>query len=213
MTTESPRATGQVVRLTNGQLYTADGFVREDLWIENGRIVNPTELFFAERRQLPRQAGDAHGAAVLGVHIEGPFIHPEKKGAHPEQWIRSSNLSIADVEAVYGSLDNVAYVTMAPELENAVDVTRELVRRGVRVSLGHTHSNLEEAHTAILAGASCLTHLFNAMTGFHHRNPGVIGLLPYAAEDRFTMYYGLIVDGYHTHDASIRLAHAMHPRG
>ena len=125
--------------------------------------------------QMKKIKGGDDGAAVLGVHLEGPFIHPSKKGAHPERLIRPLESGLASIETMYGEdLSQVAIVTLAPELEHAPAVIQDLTRKGIRVSLGHTHATLEQAEKGMLMGASCITHLFNAMTAFHHRHDRVI---------------------------------------
>lgn len=115
---------------------------------------------------------------------------------------------------VYGSLDNVAVVTLAPELANSQSVVRELSQRGITVSLGHSVANLSQAEEAVQHGASFITHLFNAMLPFHHRDPGIVGLL---TSDQVpagrTVYYGMIADGIHTNPAALRIAHRAHPSG
>uniref|UniRef100_A0AAY4CFN8 N-acetylglucosamine-6-phosphate deacetylase n=1 Tax=Denticeps clupeoides TaxID=299321 RepID=A0AAY4CFN8_9TELE len=149
------------------------------------------------------------------VHLEGPFISKEKKGAHPPQFIRSFNIgAIADLLEIYGQLDNVTMVTLAPELPNSGPVIQELARRGIIVSLGHSVANLSQAEAAVLQGSTFITHLFNAMLPFHHRDPGIVGLLTsekVPAQNR--IFYGMIADGIHTHPAALRIAHRAHPKG
>lgn len=83
-----------------------------------------------------RTPGSAKGAGILGVHLEGPFISHEKRGAHPSQCILPITRGMDDLEATYGDLDHVAIVTLAPELENAMPVIRSLRERGITVSIG-----------------------------------------------------------------------------
>nr|XP_057905508.1 N-acetylglucosamine-6-phosphate deacetylase [Doryrhamphus excisus] len=178
-------------------------------------VTSPTDVY---RKVLPGvkvDDGGGHGAGVLGVHLEGPFISVEKKGAHPERFLRTFRSGdLADLTQVYGSLDNVAMVTLAPELEGSLSAVRELRRRGVTVSLGHSVANLSQAEEAVRHGASFITHLFNAMLPFHHRDPGIVGLL---TSDRIpegrSVFYGMIADGIHTHPAALRIAHRAHPAG
>uniref|UniRef100_A0A8C7VRU3 N-acetylglucosamine-6-phosphate deacetylase n=1 Tax=Oncorhynchus mykiss TaxID=8022 RepID=A0A8C7VRU3_ONCMY len=148
-------------------------------------------------------------------HLEGPFISLEKKGAHPEQYLRSfQSGGMLDLIETYGTLDNVAMVTLAPELPNSEKVVRELAQRGITVSLGHSVANLSQAEEAVQNGASFITHLFNAMLPFHHRDPGIVGLLTsdQVPQDR-TVFYGMIADGIHTNSAALRIAHRAHPTG
>eukprot|EP00730_Choanoeca_flexa_P011282 TRINITY_DN242_c0_g1_i1.p1 TRINITY_DN242_c0_g1~~TRINITY_DN242_c0_g1_i1.p1 ORF type:complete len:403 (+),score=63.92 TRINITY_DN242_c0_g1_i1:58-1266(+) len=279
-----------VTRFINCEHLSDQGFIRDDIWVKDGVIINPRDQFFATQRKadkvidchdgrlvpgfidiqinggfgidftscdlnaledgvakvrkgllahgvtsfcptmitsaaenyqaripkIKRCVGGCDGAAMLGLHLEGPFINPRKKGAHPEQLIRYYSKGLKDLEDCYGDLDNVTYITLAPEYDHSLEVIEGLRHKhGLKVAIGHTQVDIEKAQQAMRQGATCVTHLFNAMTAFHHRDPGVVGLLPYAAQSDadFIMYYGLIVDDYHTHDASIRLAYAMHPKG
>ncbi|XP_053784337.1 N-acetylglucosamine-6-phosphate deacetylase isoform X2 [Desmodus rotundus] len=165
--------------------------------------------------QIPVKSGGPHGAGVLGVHLEGPFISREKRGAHPEAHLRSYEANaFHDVLATYGSLDNVRIVTLAPELGRSHEVIQALTARGICVSLGHSVANLRVAEEAVQSGATFITHLFNAMLPFHHRDPGIVGLL---TSDRLPpgrhIFYGMISDGMHTNPAALRIAHRAHPQG
>ncbi|XP_014675958.1 PREDICTED: putative N-acetylglucosamine-6-phosphate deacetylase [Priapulus caudatus] len=177
-------------------------------------ITSPSELYKQILPKIPQRDGSEKGAGILGVHIEGPFICPSKKGAHPESLIRRFDKGFCDVEAMYGTLDNVVLCTIAPDLPNAPTVAAELAQRGVKVSLGHSGANLPTGEASVRSGASFITHLFNAMAPFHHRDPGLIGLL---ASDVITeghdLFYGIIADGVHTHPAALRMAHRLHPKG
>ncbi|KAM9394387.1 N-acetylglucosamine-6-phosphate deacetylase [Pholidichthys leucotaenia] len=178
-------------------------------------VTSPPEVYHKVLPQVRVHNGGPHGAGVLGFHLEGPFISEEKRGAHPEKYLRTiSSGGIQDLMEVYGSLDNVAMVTLAPELANSQSVVRELCQRDITVSLGHSVANLSQAENAVQHGASFITHLFNAMLPFHHRDPGIVGLL---TSDRIpegrTVYYGMIADGIHTNPAALRIAHRAHPSG
>uniref|UniRef100_I3JSI9 N-acetylglucosamine-6-phosphate deacetylase n=1 Tax=Oreochromis niloticus TaxID=8128 RepID=I3JSI9_ORENI len=174
-----------------------------------------TVSFLSVLPQVKVHDGGPHGAGVLGFHLEGPFISAEKKGAHPEKYLRTfKSGGLEDLMEVYGSLDDVAIVTLAPELPGSQSVVRELSRRGITVSLGHSAADLSQAEEAVQHGATFITHLFNAMLPFHHRDPGIVGLL---TSDRIpagrTVYYGMIADGIHTNPAALRIAHRAHPSG
>ncbi|XP_047569025.1 N-acetylglucosamine-6-phosphate deacetylase isoform X2 [Lutra lutra] len=165
--------------------------------------------------QIPVKSGGPHGAGVLGVHLEGPFISREKRGAHPEAHLRSFEANaFHDVLTTYGALDNVRIVTLAPELGRSREVIRALVARGICVSLGHSVADLQAAEEAVQCGATFITHLFNAMLPFHHRDPGIVGLL---TSDRLPpgrhIFYGMIADGTHTNPAALRIAHRALPQG
>ncbi|XP_028824420.1 N-acetylglucosamine-6-phosphate deacetylase isoform X1 [Denticeps clupeoides] len=178
-------------------------------------VTSPPAIYQQVLPQIRVQNGGPDGAGILGVHLEGPFISKEKKGAHPPQFIRSFNIgAIADLLEIYGQLDNVTMVTLAPELPNSGPVIQELARRGIIVSLGHSVANLSQAEAAVLQGSTFITHLFNAMLPFHHRDPGIVGLLTsekVPAQNR--IFYGMIADGIHTHPAALRIAHRAHPKG
>lgn len=178
-------------------------------------VTSPPEVYHKVLPQVKVHDGGPHGAGVLGFHLEGPFISAEKKGAHPEKYLRTfKSGGLKHLMEVYGSLDNVAIVTLAPELPGSQSVVRELSQRGITVSLGHSAADLSQAEEAVQQGASFITHLFNAMLPFHHRDPGIVGLL---TSDRIpagrAVYYGMIADGIHTNPAALRIAHRAHPSG
>jgi N-acetylglucosamine-6-phosphate deacetylase len=131
-------------------------------------------------------------AAPLGLHFEGPYLAPERRGAHAPAHLRlPDRAAVADWSWTTG----VALVTLAPELPGALDVLRDLVDRGVVVSLGHSSASVAEATAAVDAGARWVTHLFNAMAPLHHRDPGLIGVA--LTDERLAV--GAIVDGLHVH--------------
>ncbi|XP_055507521.1 N-acetylglucosamine-6-phosphate deacetylase [Leucoraja erinacea] len=178
-------------------------------------VTSPPSVYHQVIPQIEVQKGGPEGAGVLGLHLEGPFISREKKGAHPEQYLRTfAQRGFPDLLDTYGSLENVIIVTLAPELQRSGPIIQELVRRGIHVSLGHSVANLVQAETAVSHGATFITHLFNAMLPFHHRDPGIVGLL---TSDRIPsgrrVFYGMIADGIHTNPAALRIAYRAHPRG
>lgn len=178
-------------------------------------VTSPPNIYHKVLPEVRVHDGGADGAGVLGVHLEGPFISLEKKGAHPEQYLRTfQSGGMKDLLDTYGTLDNVAMVTLAPELANSQVVVHELAHRGITVSLGHSVANLSQAEEAVQHGASFITHLFNAMLPFHHRDPGIVGLLTSDQVPRGrTVFYGMIADGIHTNPAALRIAHRAHPSG
>ncbi|KAJ2776707.1 N-acetyl-glucosamine-6-phosphate deacetylase [Coemansia javaensis] len=162
----------------------------------------------------PRAGSVENGAAVLGAHVEGPFISPHKKGAHELATLRTAARGLADFDACYG-LENLrrhaAYVTVAPEVEGVLDAIPELIAAtGVGVALGHTNATTDVVTRAHAGGAGMVTHLFNAMHAFHQRDPGLVGLLGSAGPRPF---YGIICDGVHVHPHSVRIAYYAHPEG
>jgi len=166
-----------------------------------------------------------HKASILGAHLEGPFINNAKYGAHPKNVLRDLKRGIVSLEECYGPLEDVArfvkVITLAPELEGALDCIELLQSRlpETVISLGHSLADLNTSSAAVSRGASMITHLFNAMVPFHHRDPGIVGLLGVAHRQEAQaggaprLFYGLIADGIHTHPASIRIAYATHPKG
>ena len=143
---------------------------------------------------------------VLGIHLEGPYIAPERKGTHNADKFRVPDA--AEIEMTT-SLDNgVTLVTLAPEQVPA-DTIRAMVARGAKVAAGHTVASYEQARVGLDAGISGFTHLYNAMTPLQGRDPGVVGA---ALEDPHS-WCGVIVDGVHVHPASLRVALAAKPRG
>lgn len=144
------------------------------------------------------------GAAMLGVHLEGPVLNPQRQGAHQSRWLRLPG--DAEVRTLYSNaLPELRIVTLAPELPGADALIDWLVRERVVVSLGHTEATYDQAAAAFARGARMVTHLFNAMRPFHHRDTGLIG----AAFDDPRCVCGLIPDGVHVHPAAVRLAYRM----
>jgi len=163
--------------------------------------------------QMMRRAIDAIRAAiaqgvpgVLGIHLEGPYIAPARKGTHDANKFRVPD---ADEIAMAASLDNgVTLLTLAPE-RVPLESIRALVERGVIVAAGHTAASYEEARAGLDAGIRGFTHLYNAMSPLTGREPGAVGA---ALEDRDS-WIGIIADGVHVHAASLRVALAAKPRG
>jgi N-acetylglucosamine-6-phosphate deacetylase len=138
------------------------------------------------------------GARPLGLHFEGPFLNPGKKGAHNPDHLRLPNLAtIVD----WSPQNGVRLVTIAPELPGATVVISQLARRGVIVSAGHSLATVAEAQAGFEAGIRYGTHLFNAMPPLHHREPGLAGAL--LADEQTVV--GLIADGVHIHPDLVRL--------
>lgn len=177
-------------------------------------VTSTADVYRKALTAVKKRNGSAKGAGVLGVHLEGPFISKHKKGAHKAQLIQGLDGGFETLMNVYGSLDNAAIVTLAPELDPDGKVTQALVEKGVTVSIGHSEANLVQGEKAINDGASFITHLFNAMLPFHHRDPGLVGLLTSKKlPDEKNVFYGIIADGIHTHPAALRIAYKANSRG
>jgi N-acetylglucosamine-6-phosphate deacetylase len=133
-----------------------------------------------------------HLAQILGVHLEGPFLNPVKRGAHPQNCLIP--LTLENVKQVLGEFTPyVKVITLAPELDTTGEVIPYLRQQGITVSLGHSLATSAEAQQAFQQGATMVTHAFNAMPGLHHREPGLLG----AALVHHQVYCGLIADGQH----------------
>jgi N-acetylglucosamine-6-phosphate deacetylase len=136
-------------------------------------------------------------AAILGMHLEGPFISAARLGAHPPCNLAPRGEPLRRVAALRG----LRLMTLAPELDGAIDAVTMFSANGVAVSLGHTDATLEQAQAAVAAGARMFTHTFNAMGPMHHRNPtaAIAAMLPSRA------LAAVIADGIHVHPEVLRL--------
>ena len=142
--------------------------------------------------EFMQTSSSANTAQILGIHLEGPFLNPEKRGAHPQDCLLP--LTVDNVKRVLGDYaDIVKIITLAPELDPAGEAIPFLRNLGITVSLGHSQATLEQANLAFSQGASMVTHAFNAMPALHHRKPGLLG----AALAHPNVHCGLIADGQH----------------
>ena len=139
------------------------------------------------------------GAEPIGLHFEGPFINPGKIGAHNPAYALQPELQLIESWTVE---NGVRMVTLAPELPGAEGLLRELRRRNIVVSIGHSLATYDEAQAAFDAGVTAGTHLFNAMPPLDHRKPGLAGALLANSQ----VVVGLIADGVHVHPAMLQLA-------
>jgi N-acetylglucosamine-6-phosphate deacetylase len=147
---------------------------------------------------------------VLGAHLESNFLNPDWNGAQPRACLRAPNapavagaFSAADILRVIASnRSSVAIVTLAPELPGGIELVRELVKHGHRVSIGHTGATYDEAKAAIEAGARHATHLFNRMSSLTARSPGVVG----AVLESNAVTAEIICDGHHVHPSLVSTA-------
>ncbi|GLS90944.1 N-acetylglucosamine-6-phosphate deacetylase [Psychromonas marina] len=135
---------------------------------------------------------------VLGLHLEGPYLSIEKKGIHRPEFIRKPDNAMIDL--ICENSDIVSMLTLAPE-NSPADVVKKLSDNNIVVSLGHTNATYAQAKVAIDHGASCATHLFNAMTAITGREAGVVGAI-YDNE----LYAGVIVDGFHVAYENVRIS-------
>lgn len=171
----------------------AEGIVKNGVtaWLPTTMTVSYDELrrAFDVVRHLRDRKNNPKGAQIMGVHAEGPFINPSKKGAQAVEHIRP-----ADAAFLIENSDVIRIVTMAPEMPGAMDCIREVTEKtDMLISMGHTAANYETAKAGIDAGVRHATHLFNAMTPLNHRDPGVVGAA--LADDRVSTE--LIADTFH----------------
>lgn len=137
------------------------------------------------------------GARLLGVHLEGPFISKDKLGAQPD-YVRAATLK--EIQVLHAIVP-IKVITLAPEVFNHLELIQELVAMGIVVQIGHTNGSYEEGLAALEQGARSFTHLFNAMSSFHHRSPGMVG-----AALAHANYAEIIPDLLHVHPGAIRSA-------
>jgi len=138
-------------------------------------------------------------AKILGVHLEGPFLNYQKRGAHPAEYLLP--LTLDQVKRVLGDSNNVVLMTLSPELDPTGEVIAYLRKRNIIVSLGHSQATAAQAQFAFKLGASMVTHAFNAMPSLHHREPGLLG----AAITDPQVMCGFIADGQHVVPMMIEL--------
>jgi N-acetylglucosamine-6-phosphate deacetylase len=141
------------------------------------------------------------GSGVMGMHLEGPFLNPVKRGAHLTQYVRKP--SNAELEAIISQgKDVIKLITIAPEMFTP-DQIDMLLASGIVISAGHSNATYEEASQAFGQGINLVTHLYNAMSSFGHRQPGLVG----ATFDSDAVYAPIIVDGVHCDYAAARIAY------
>lgn len=152
------------------------------------------------REYVKAMQASVPGAEPLGIHLEGPFINKEKKGAFNPAWLRLPSLE--ETEAVLAAGQGwIRQVTMAPELPDAGRVASKFREAGVVVAMGHTNSDCATASAALRGAYTHVTHTFNAQRGFHHREPGAFGAI--MASDLITAE--LIADNIHAHPAAMKI--------
>lgn len=149
-------------------------------------------------------AGNEPGAKIAGIHLEGPYLHPKRKGMQNEQHLRHPDIEEMNVILEAGS-GLIKMVTVAPELPGGFELIEFLQKKGIIVSIAHSEANYDEAKHAFSCGASHITHCFNAMRPIHHRDPGLI----VAAFEEEKVSVQAIVDDVHLHPAIVRLMHKI----
>ena len=158
-------------------------------------ITAPEERLVAALEAIPE---NGPGPRILGAHVEGPFLSPRRLGTHPPSARRDPDPALLERLLAAGP---VRLFTLAPELPGALDLVDLLVARGVTVSAGHSDATADEANAAFDRGVGTVTHLFNAMRPFSHRDPGVAGV----ALARPDVIVQIILDGVHLAPDTVRL--------
>ncbi|MVO98981.1 N-acetylglucosamine-6-phosphate deacetylase [Paenibacillus lutrae] len=155
-------------------------------------------------RSVKGAAGQERGARIAGIHLEGPYLNPKRKGMQNEKHLRHPDLEeMTLILNEAGSL--VKMVTIAPELPGGMELIALLKERNIVIALAHSDATYEEAKLAFAAGASHVTHCFNGMRPIHHRDPGLVA----AAFEEEQVSLQAIVDGVHLHPAIVRLMHRI----
>ncbi|HYZ78647.1 MAG TPA: N-acetylglucosamine-6-phosphate deacetylase [Gaiellaceae bacterium] len=181
----------------------ADGYRRAgEALLETGVTSYLPTFISAPEEQLVSALGavpaTAEGPRILGVHLEGPFLAPNRLGTHPPEARRDPDPALLERLVAAGP---VRLVTLAPELPGAEALVELLQDRGITVSCGHSNATAEEANAAFDRGVQTVTHLFNAMRPFRHRDPGIAG----AALARDDVVVQIILDGVHLAPETVRV--------
>jgi len=153
--------------------------------------------------EVVKDCKEKHQYGVLGMHLEGPFFNLEKKGAHYPKFIRKPEQEEIS-KIIDAGKDVIEILTLAPE-QCSEDLLKQLIDSGIKVSCGHSNASYSQAKRAFELGVNKVTHLFNAMSQFNSRNPGIVG----AFFDNKEVYGGIIVDGVHADIASVRVAQRL----
>lgn len=189
----------------------AEGLLRIARYLKSQGVTSfcPASMTLPEERlvksfcMLEKLPNSDEIARPVGINMEGPFLAESKKGAQKSTYLMEPDIDMfRRLQDASGG--RIRLVTVAPELAGATEFIRELENE-VTVSLGHTSADYDQAAAGFEAGASHVTHLFNAMEPFLHRNPGLIG----AAAERKDVYAELICDGIHVHPSAVRCAFAL----
>jgi N-acetylglucosamine-6-phosphate deacetylase len=164
-------------------------------------VTAPLDATLRSLAAMAKFIGSAeYGARPLGIHIEGPFLAPHKKGAHPANLLLTPSIEL--FERMWQAAEGkIGLMTIAPELPGAPEVIAHATALGVRISLGHSDANSEAAKRGVEAGAASATHTYNAMRAFDHRDPGLLGEV--LANDH--LFAELICDGHHVAANAVKI--------
>jgi N-acetylglucosamine-6-phosphate deacetylase len=165
-------------------------------------ITAPVETYHTALQYLQDRKPAKPGAQALGAHLEGPYLNPAFRGAHDVNFIREPSLGELNRLLAHSSLK---FITLAPEEPGSLELIRLAASHGILIAAGHSGATYEQGLAAFEAGATCATHLFNAMPPLHHRKPGLVG----AVLDHPTATANLIVDGVHLHPVIVKLVYRL----
>ena len=150
--------------------------------------------------EIQHSAVSTQQSKITGIHLEGPFLNPVKSGAlNADSFIEANVYNFCKL--IEGFEDMVKIITVAPEIKGSVELIRTISDKGIIVSMGHSDATYQEAESGFHAGARGITHIFNAMQGFHHREPGIAGF-GLLNQD---IYIEIIADHFHLHEKTIEL--------
>jgi len=169
-------------------------------------LITDTSEIMCASADAVAEAISSNEPGILGIHFEGPHLSVPKKGVHEGTLVRP----IGDKERAIFERDDlgIKIITLAPENVSDADITH-LLKNNVKVSIGHSNASFERAKEVVELGADGFTHLFNAMSPFTSREPGVLG----AALESDSAWCGIILDGHHMHYGSAKIAHSIKPEG
>jgi N-acetylglucosamine-6-phosphate deacetylase len=170
-------------------------------WLPTTIAARHEEILFAIAATRQAERTSEPMAQILGLHLEGPYINLKFKGAQPDEGIRDPNFDELD-ELLQAAAGYIKVMTLAPELPGSLEMIRQLKANGIVASLGHSECDYDTALAAIDAGATYATHLFNAMSGVHHRKPGLAA----CCLNEPGISAEIILDGVHVNPQMARLA-------
>ena len=150
--------------------------------------------------EIQDSAASTQQSKITGIHLEGPFLNPVKSGAlNTDSFAEANEYNFCKL--IEGFEDMVKIITVAPEIKGSVELIRTISDKGITVSMGHSDATYAEAEAGFHAGARGITHIFNAMRGFHHREPGIAGF-GLLNQD---IYIEIIADPFHLHEKTVEL--------
>ncbi|MBF0536730.1 MAG: amidohydrolase family protein [Nitrospirae bacterium] len=192
----------QIIRIAELQAQNGVGVIIPTIYAAEIDIMRLHVLTVRKAMELQASSENTaiSQARIIGVHLEGPFLNPERCGAlNKTAFIKPSEKALADL--LEDVSDIVKIITVAPELDGAIPMIRQIREKGILVNMGHSNATYSEAEAGFYAGASGVTHLFNAMRPFHHREPGIAGF----ALTNKDIYVEVIADPYHLHQKTLSL--------